>query len=100
MPELRLAPVWSGRTQLHEMELISQRNSQLTRFCNVERQLGNRLADCEYFYCVTVSTRQGVSCMRHVAYCLAFLIASTCAFAQVGGTGSIQGTVTDPAGAT
>ena len=37
--------------------------------------------------------------MRHVAYCIAFLAAAGMAFGQVGGTGSIQGTVTDPSGA-
>lgn len=37
--------------------------------------------------------------MRHVAYCIAFLIAAGLAFGQAGGTGSIQGTVTDPSGA-
>ena len=38
--------------------------------------------------------------MRHVAICIALLLAATLpAFAQVAGTGSIQGTVTDPSGA-
>ena len=37
--------------------------------------------------------------MRHVAYCFALLFAAGSAFGQVGGTGSIQGTVTDPSGA-
>jgi len=37
--------------------------------------------------------------MRHVAYCLAFLLAAGSAFGQAGGTGSIQGTITDPSGA-
>jgi carboxypeptidase family protein/TonB-dependent receptor-like protein len=37
--------------------------------------------------------------MRHVAYCIAFLAAAGLAFGQAGGTGSIQGTVTDPSGA-
>ncbi len=37
--------------------------------------------------------------MRHVAYCFLLLVATGLAFAQVGGTGSIQGTVTDPSGA-
>src|SRR5271157_159738 len=38
--------------------------------------------------------------MRHVAICFALLLAVTlAAFAQVAGTGSIQGTVTDPSGA-
>ena len=37
--------------------------------------------------------------MRHVAYCFALLVAAVSAFGQVGGTGSIQGTVTDPSGA-
>jgi hypothetical protein len=37
--------------------------------------------------------------MRHVAFCLALLVAAGSAFAQVGGTGSIQGAVTDPSGA-
>ena len=37
--------------------------------------------------------------MRHVARCLALLLAVGSAIAQVGGTGSIQGTVTDPSGA-
>jgi Carboxypeptidase regulatory-like domain/TonB dependent receptor len=36
--------------------------------------------------------------MRHVALCFALFAAT--AFAQVGGTGSIQGTITDPTGAT
>ena len=37
--------------------------------------------------------------MRHVAYCFALLFAAGSAFGQAGGTGSIQGTVTDPSGA-
>lgn len=37
--------------------------------------------------------------MRHVACCLMLLAASYPATAQVGGTGSIEGTVTDPSGA-
>src|ERR1700691_6169155 len=37
--------------------------------------------------------------MRHVAICIALLVAATSAFAQTGGTGAIQGTVTDPSGA-
>jgi hypothetical protein len=37
--------------------------------------------------------------MRHVAICLALLFAASSVFAQTGGTGSIQGTVTDPSGA-
>ncbi len=37
--------------------------------------------------------------MRHVAVCLLFLVIAGSAFAQVGGTGSIEGTVTDPSGA-
>ncbi len=37
--------------------------------------------------------------MRHVALCLALLVAAGSALAQVGGTGSIEGTVTDPLGA-
>lgn len=37
--------------------------------------------------------------MRQVAYCLTFLAAVGLAFGQAGGTGSIQGTVTDPSGA-
>jgi hypothetical protein len=37
--------------------------------------------------------------MRHVLFCAALLVFSGSAFAQVGGTGSIQGTVTDPSGA-
>ena len=37
--------------------------------------------------------------MRRVTLCFAFLFATGFAMAQVGGTGSIQGTVTDPAGA-
>jgi hypothetical protein len=37
--------------------------------------------------------------MRQVAICLALLFAASTAFAQTGGTGSIQGTVTDPSGA-
>jgi hypothetical protein len=36
--------------------------------------------------------------MRHVALCFALLFAIGSALAQVGGTGSIQGTVTDPSG--
>jgi hypothetical protein len=36
--------------------------------------------------------------MRHVALCLALFFAGS-ALAQVGGTGSIEGTVTDPSGA-
>src|SRR5579863_941295 len=37
--------------------------------------------------------------MRHVAVCFSLLIFAGSAFAQVGGTGSIEGTVTDPSGA-
>ena len=37
--------------------------------------------------------------MRHVALGFAFLILCGITFAQVGGTGSIEGTVTDPSGA-
>ena len=37
--------------------------------------------------------------MRHVALFLATLLVASSLFAQVGGTGSIQGTVTDPSGA-
>ncbi len=37
--------------------------------------------------------------MRHVAYCFVLLGAAGSIFGQVGGTGSIQGTVTDPSGA-
>src|SRR2546421_492290 len=37
--------------------------------------------------------------MRQVAYCFALLAAASLAFGQSGGTGSIQGTVTDPSGA-
>jgi hypothetical protein len=37
--------------------------------------------------------------MRHVAICFAFLLPLTFALAQVGGTGAIQGSVTDPTGA-
>ena len=37
--------------------------------------------------------------MRHVTYCFALLLAAGSAFGQAGGTGSIQGTVTDPSGA-
>lgn len=37
--------------------------------------------------------------MRHVALCFALLISAGSALAQVGGTGSIQGTVLDPSGA-
>src|SRR5579863_4567659 len=37
--------------------------------------------------------------MRHVAVCFAVLMIAGSAFAQVGGTGSIEGTVTDPSGA-
>jgi hypothetical protein len=37
--------------------------------------------------------------MRHVAYCFAYVFAAGLAFGQAGGTGSIQGTVTDPSGA-
>jgi hypothetical protein len=37
--------------------------------------------------------------MRQVAFCLALLVAAGSALAQVGGTGSIEGTVTDPLGA-
>src|SRR5580704_19125980 len=37
--------------------------------------------------------------MRHVARCFALLFFAGMALAQVGGTGSIEGTVTDPSGA-
>jgi hypothetical protein len=37
--------------------------------------------------------------MRYVALCLALLFSACMVFAQTGGTGSIQGTVTDPSGA-
>jgi hypothetical protein len=37
--------------------------------------------------------------MRYVALCSAFLVSVFAATAQVGGTGSIQGTITDPSGA-
>src|ERR1700747_3499597 len=37
--------------------------------------------------------------MRHVAACLLLAAIAGRAFAQVGGTGSIEGTVTDPSGA-
>ena len=37
--------------------------------------------------------------MRHVAYCFALLLAAGSAFGQAGGTGTIQGTITDPSGA-
>ena len=37
--------------------------------------------------------------MRHVAYCFALLLAASSAFGQAGGTGTIQGTITDPSGA-
>jgi hypothetical protein len=37
--------------------------------------------------------------MRYVALCSAFLVSVFVATAQVGGTGSIQGTITDPSGA-
>jgi hypothetical protein len=37
--------------------------------------------------------------MRHVARCSLLLLAAIAALGQVGGTGSIQGTVTDPSGA-
>lgn len=37
--------------------------------------------------------------MRHVAICFALLVAASSAFAQTGGTGSIEGTVSDPSGA-
>src|ERR1039457_5579608 len=37
--------------------------------------------------------------MRHVAYCFTWLLAAGLAFGQAGGTGTIQGTVTDPSGA-
>src|SRR5579862_7935308 len=36
--------------------------------------------------------------MRHVALCIALVVSASQAFAQVGGTGSIEGTVTDPSG--
>src|SRR5580704_5236100 len=37
--------------------------------------------------------------MRHVALCFVLIVTALPALAQVGGTGSIQGTVTDPSGA-
>src|ERR1022692_3631306 len=37
--------------------------------------------------------------MRYVAHCFMFLLAAGLAFGQAGGTGSIQGTVTDPSAA-
>ena len=37
--------------------------------------------------------------MRHSVFCLALLSATALAFGQAGGTGTIQGTVTDPSGA-
>src|SRR5690348_2715672 len=37
--------------------------------------------------------------MRHVAYCFVLLGLAGSAFGQAGGTGTIQGTVTDPSGA-
>ena len=37
--------------------------------------------------------------MRHVAHCFALLLAAGSAFGQAGGTGTIQGSVTDPSGA-
>ena len=37
--------------------------------------------------------------MRHVALCCLLLLTALPEFAQVGGTGSIQGTITDPSGA-
>ncbi len=37
--------------------------------------------------------------MRHVAYCFALLLGASAAYGQAGGTGSIQGTITDPSGA-
>jgi hypothetical protein len=37
--------------------------------------------------------------MRQVAICVLFLVITGAALAQVGGTGSIEGTVTDPSGA-
>ena len=37
--------------------------------------------------------------MRNAAFCICLLVAAGLAFSQVGGTGSIQGTVTDPSGA-
>ena len=37
--------------------------------------------------------------MRHVAFCFALLAAVGAAFGQSGGTGTIQGTITDPSGA-
>src|SRR5450756_1772669 len=37
--------------------------------------------------------------MRYVAHCFALLLVASSAFGQSGGTGSIQGTVTDPSGA-
>src|SRR4051794_29934923 len=50
--------------------------------------------------CVLPSSKHwgGVG-MRHVAYCFLALIAAVPAFGQAGGTGGIQGTVTDPSGA-
>ncbi len=37
--------------------------------------------------------------MSQVAYCFSLLVATGLAFGQAGGTGSIQGTITDPSGA-
>jgi hypothetical protein len=37
--------------------------------------------------------------MRYVAICFALLVSASTVFAQTGGTGAIQGTVTDPSGA-
>src|SRR5580704_12993965 len=37
--------------------------------------------------------------MRHVAICFALFVFAGLTLAQVGGTGSIEGTVTDPSGA-
>lgn len=37
--------------------------------------------------------------MRHVVTCFALLVAAGAGFGQVGGTGTIQGTITDPSGA-
>src|SRR5437868_9086668 len=37
--------------------------------------------------------------MRQVAFVIALLLAAGSAFGQAGGTGSIQGTITDPSGA-
>lgn len=37
--------------------------------------------------------------MRHLVSCFAFLLIAGLAYGQVGGTGTIQGTVTDPSGA-